>query len=150
MERLAQRATAWAGGSGALTAALAVTVAWLASGPVFRLSDTWQLAVNTVSSVVTLLMVFLLQRAENKDALAMQAKLNEVVAALPRASNRVISVEDLPEAEVRALHEHYRRLRRRARAGAKAAGGSLGPGVAPPRPAGVRGAPPGTQAAEHR
>jgi low affinity Fe/Cu permease len=128
-QRLAQWGTARAGSSWAFIAALALTTAWLASGPVFHYSDTWQLAVNSVSSVVTFLTVFLLQRSENKDALAMQAKFNEVVAALPRASNRVISVENLPEDEVRALHEHYRRLRRRARAGTKAAGGSLGPRV---------------------
>ena len=122
MERLAHRATMWTGSSWAFIVALALTVTWLASGPVFHYSDTWQLVMNTISSVVTFLMVFLLQRSQNKDAQAMQIKLNEIVAALPRASNRLINVEDLPEADVRELHEVYKKLRQRAQAGGKVTG----------------------------
>src|SRR5262249_23205912 len=72
--------------------------------------DTWQLVANTVTTVITFLMVFLIQRAQNKDSLAMQLKLNEIVAAIEGASNRLISIEDLSEVELRTLHQHYARL----------------------------------------
>jgi low affinity Fe/Cu permease len=122
MERLAHRTTVWTGTSWAFIVALCMTLAWLASGPVFGFSDTWQLVMNTVSSIVTLLMVFLLQRSQNKGSLAMQIKLNELVAALPRASNRLINVEELPEADVRELHAYYQKLRLRAQARGKVNG----------------------------
>jgi low affinity Fe/Cu permease len=115
LERFAQRSTAWSGSSRAFLAALGLTALWLASGPVFHFSDTWQLVMNTVSSIVTFLMVFLIQRAQNKDALAIQVKLNEIIAATATANNRIIDVEDLSEAEVRALHERYERLAERVR-----------------------------------
>jgi low affinity Fe/Cu permease len=79
-------------------------------GPLYHFSDTWQLVINTGTTVVTFLMVFPLQRAQNKDALAVHLKLNEIVAALEGASNRLINVEDLTEDEIRLLHQHYRRL----------------------------------------
>jgi low affinity Fe/Cu permease len=122
MERLAHKTTDWTGSSWAFILALGLTVLWLVSGPVFGFSDTWQLVMNTVSSVVTFLMVFLLQRAQNKDAQAMQIKLNEIIAVLPRASNRLINIEDLPEAEVRELHEHYRQMLERIQAHGKMTG----------------------------
>ena len=76
----------------------------------FGYSDTWQLVINTGTTVVTFLMVFLIQRSQNKDSLAVQLKLNELVAAMQGASNRLIDVEDLTEEELRALHRHYARL----------------------------------------
>jgi len=82
------------------------------TGPIFRYSDTWQLVMNTISSIVTFLMVFLIQRSQNKDTLAMQVKLNEIVAALKGASNRLINVEDLSEDQVRDLHHRYQELAR--------------------------------------
>ena len=90
--------------------ASATIMAWLVTGPIFHWSDTWQLVANTVTTVITFLMVFLIQRTQNKDALAMQLKLNEVVAAIDGASNRLISVEDLSEEELRTLHRHYAKL----------------------------------------
>src|ERR1700704_1625061 len=90
--------------------ALLVVRAWAASGPVFGFSDTWQLVINTGTTIVTFLMVFLIQRAQNKDALAIQLKLNEIVAAVKGASNRLTSVEALPEDELQPLHRHYQRL----------------------------------------
>jgi low affinity Fe/Cu permease len=114
MERLAVWTTTWVGSSWAFAIALALTALWLVTGPVFHYSDTWQLVMNTISSIVTFLMVFLLQRSQNKDTLAIQVKLNEVVAALRGASNRVINVEDLSEDEVRELHNRYEALARRA------------------------------------
>ena len=80
------------------------------TGPLFRWSDTWQLVINTGTTIVTFLMVFLMQRSQNRDGLAIQLKLNELVAALHGASNRLIDVEDLTEAELQVLHAHYQRL----------------------------------------
>jgi low affinity Fe/Cu permease len=89
---------------------VAFTVIWLVSGPFFRWSDTWQLVANTITTIITFIMVFLIQRTQNKDSLALQLKLNEVVAAIEGASNRLIDVEDLSESELRTLHDHYARL----------------------------------------
>ena len=94
----------------AFAVALAVIVVWAVTGPVFHFSDTWQLVINTGTTIVTFLMVFLIQRAQNNDARAIHLKLNEIVAALHGASNRLINVEDLTEDEVRLLHRHYSRL----------------------------------------
>ena len=80
------------------------------TGPVFHFSDTWQLVINTGTTVVTFLMVFLIQRSQNKESLAVQLKLNEIVAALDGASNRMVNVEDLSEKELDVLHRHYTRL----------------------------------------
>jgi low affinity Fe/Cu permease len=90
--------------------ALLVVIVWAATGPVFGFSDTWQLVINTGTTVVTFLMVFLIQRGQNKDIQAVHIKLNELVAALQGASNRVIDVEDLSEEELRILHKHFQRL----------------------------------------
>ena len=102
--------TAAAGSSWAFALAVLVVLGWLVSGPLFHFSDTWQLVINTATTIVTFLMVFLIQRTQNKDALALQLKLNEIVAAIEGASNRLIDVEDLSEDELRTLHEHYKRL----------------------------------------
>src|SRR5215510_4401414 len=109
-ERIAARVTEWVGSSKGMTAAVAVIVIWAAVGPVFGWSDTWQLAINTGTTIVTFLMVFLIQRTQNKDGLAIQLKLNELVAAMSGCSNRLIEVEDLSEEELHVLREHYRRL----------------------------------------
>ena len=90
--------------------ALLLIVAWLITGPIFGFSDTWQLVINTGTTIVTFLMVFLIQRTQNKDSLAIQLKLNEIVAAIPGASNRLIDIEDLSEADLVRLHEFYCRL----------------------------------------
>jgi low affinity Fe/Cu permease len=89
---------------------VAVVVIWAVTGPVFDYSDTWQLVINTGTTVVTFMMVFLIQRSQNKESLAIQLKLNEIVAAIQGASNRLINVEDLSEEEIELLHEHYRAL----------------------------------------
>src|SRR4026208_1559416 len=100
LERFSLKATKATGTSGAFVIALGVIVVWLISGPLFGFSDTWQLVINTGTTIVTFLMVFLIQRTQNKDALAIHLKLNEIVAAMEGASNRLIDVEDLSEAEV--------------------------------------------------
>jgi len=110
LERWSRLVTAWTGSSWAFGVAVMVILAWLVTGPIFQFSDTWQLVINTGTTVVTFLMVFLIQRAQNKDSLAIQLKLNELVAAVGGASNRLIDVEDLTEAELRRLHVFYRRL----------------------------------------
>jgi low affinity Fe/Cu permease len=110
LEACSRSVTAWVGGSWALAVAVGVVVAWAVTGPLFGFSDTWQLVINTGTTIVTFLMVFLIQRAQNKDAAAIHLKLNEIVAALEGASNRLINVEDLSEADVKTLHQHYRVL----------------------------------------
>jgi low affinity Fe/Cu permease len=110
LERLSYAITRYAGSSWAFALALGVVVVWLVTGPVFKFSDTWQLVINTGTTIVTFLMVFLIQRTQNKDALALQLKLNEIVAALDGASNRLIDVEDLSEEELSVLQRHYRAL----------------------------------------
>ena len=110
LERLSFQATKATGTSMAFVLALTVVIVWLISGPLFNFSDTWQLVINTGTTIVTFLMVFLIQRAQNKDALALHLKLNEIVAAMEGASNRLIDVEDLSEAEIDALRKYYRRL----------------------------------------
>jgi low affinity Fe/Cu permease len=110
LERLSLAVTAWTGSSWAFALAAAVIVVWLVTGPLFHFSDTWQLVINTGTTIVTFLMVFLIQRTQNKDSLAIQLKLNEIVAAIPGASNRLIDIEDLSEADLLKLHQFYSRL----------------------------------------
>jgi low affinity Fe/Cu permease len=110
LERFSLRATQATGTSTSFILALLVIIVWLVTGPLFKFSDTWQLVINTGTTIVTFLMVFLIQRAQNKDALAIHLKLNEMVAALEGASNRLIDVEDLTESEIKTLHKHYQRL----------------------------------------
>jgi low affinity Fe/Cu permease len=110
LERFSLAATRATGTSAAFIIALAIIVVWALSGPIFHYSDTWQLVINTGTTIVTFLMVFLIQRTQNKDALAIHLKLNEIVAALEGASNRLIDVEDLSEGEIKILHEYYQRL----------------------------------------
>jgi low affinity Fe/Cu permease len=109
-ERFAASMTRWTGSTGTFLAALGVVVVWGATGPLFGYSDTWQLVINTSTTIVTFLMVFLIQRTQNKDALAMHLKLNELVAAKKGASNRLLNAEDLTEEELHTLHRHYARL----------------------------------------
>ena len=109
-ERLARKVTAFVGTTAASILAMLIVVGWAVSGPLFHYSDDWQLVINTGTTIVTFLMVFLIQRSQNKDALAIHLKLNEIVAALGGASNRLVTAEDLSERELETLHRHYRRL----------------------------------------
>jgi low affinity Fe/Cu permease len=112
LERASRAITIWTGSSWAFAVACLVVLVWLLTGPIFHYSDTWQLVINTGTTVVTFLMVFLIQRTQNKDALAVQLKLNEIVAAIEGASNRLIDIEDLSESELKRLHAFYRELAR--------------------------------------
>jgi low affinity Fe/Cu permease len=115
LEQVAEWATTRAGSSLAFACAVGVVVLWIITGPAFHFSDTWQLVINTGTTIVTFLMVFLIQRTQNKENQAIQLKLNELVAALKGASNRLIDVEDWTEAELVNLRRHYRRLAELAR-----------------------------------
>ncbi len=110
LERFARRATAWAGSTPAFATAVLTILVWGITGKFFGYSDTWQLVINTGTTIVTFLMVFLIQRAQNKDSHAVHLKLNELVAAVHGASNRLINVEDLSEHEVELLRRHYGQL----------------------------------------
>ena len=110
LERLSSAATRWTGSTPALLLAVGMLVVWLLTGPLFGFSDTWQLVMNTITSIITFVMVFLIQRTQNKDSLAVQLKLNELVAAIEGASNRLIDVEDLSEQELKVLHKYFQRL----------------------------------------
>jgi low affinity Fe/Cu permease len=110
LERMSRTSTEWSGSSLAFALALGAVVVWLLTGPLFHYSDTWQLVINTGTSVLTFLMVFLIQRTQNKDSAAIHLKLNELVAALPGSSNRLIGAEELTEDEVKILRNHFRKL----------------------------------------
>jgi low affinity Fe/Cu permease len=110
LERFSRLATEWTGSSLAFGIALSIIAAWVVTGPLFDFSDTWQLVINTGTTVVTFLMVFLIQRAQNKESKIVQLKLSEIVAALQGASNRLIDVEGLSEQELEVLHRHYQAL----------------------------------------
>jgi low affinity Fe/Cu permease len=110
LEALSQWITAWTGTSWAFGTALAIIVVWAVSGRIFHYSDTWQLVINTGTTIVTFLMVFLIQRAQNKDAQALHLKLDELIAATKGASNRLLDTEDLTERELELLHARIRRL----------------------------------------
>ena len=110
LELISRWATRWSGSSWAFGLASLVVVTWLVSGPLFAFSNTWQLVINTGTTIVTFLMVFLIQRAQNKESLAIQLKLNEIVASLKGASNRLVDIENLSERELETLHLHYRQL----------------------------------------
>jgi low affinity Fe/Cu permease len=115
LERFSEAVTRRAGSTPAFGAAAGIVVVWAALGPVFGFSDTWQLVINTGTTIVTFLMVFLIQRTQNKDALAIHIKLNELVAAVQGASNRVVDIEALTESELQELEKHYAELARLAR-----------------------------------
>ena len=109
-ERLAHLATAFSGTTLAFMIALFVIIIWLLTGPYFGFSDTWQLVINTGTTIITFLMVFLIQRMQNKDSKAIHLKLNELVASLKGPSNRLIDVEDLTEEEIETLTKYYKKL----------------------------------------
>ncbi|WP_066483775.1 MULTISPECIES: low affinity iron permease family protein [unclassified Sphingomonas] len=102
-ERVAQGVASWAGRPAAFVLALATILVWIVSGPVFGWSDTWQLVINTGTTIVTFLMVFLIQNAQNRDASAIQAKLDELIRATQAARNEFIGIEHLTQRELEAL-----------------------------------------------
>jgi low affinity Fe/Cu permease len=115
LEAVSAAVTRWTGSSAAFGTAVAVVVVWAFLGPTFRYSDTWQLVINTGTTIVTFLMVFLIQRAQNKDARAIHLKLNELIAVTEGASNRLIDVEALSEQELTTLANYFSELVKLAR-----------------------------------
>jgi len=109
-ERFSNKITAWAGSSYAFSGAFLLILAWALCGPLFDYSETWQLVINTGTTIITFLMVFLIQKSQNKDGKAIQLKLNELIAADERASNRMVDLEDLTEEELDRLHRFYEKL----------------------------------------
>ena len=109
-EKMSTKITCWTGSSAAFGIAFAVVVVWAVTGPIFNYSDTWQLVINTGTTIITFLMVFLIQKSQNKDSKAIQLKLNELIAASRHASNRMVDIEDLTESELDVLHQFYQRL----------------------------------------
>lgn len=108
--RLAARTSVATGSYWAFALALLVVITWAAVGPIFGFSTNWQLVVNTGTTIVTFLMVFVIQHAQNKEMRAVQLKLNELIAASEGASNRMIDIEDLSEPELEALYARFRKL----------------------------------------
>lgn len=109
-EKFATWATHATGSSPAFLGAVAVVILWAVSGPFFNFSETWQLVINTGTTIITFLMVFLIQKAQNKDSKAIHLKLNELIAAQEGASNRMVDIEDLKESELDQLHAFYAQL----------------------------------------
>ena len=106
-EKVSSGITRAVGTSTAFTIALFVIIIWAITGPIFKFSDTWQLVINTGTTIITFLMVFIIQQSQNKDSLAVQLKLNELIASNEKASNRLIDVEDLNEEELISLQNFY-------------------------------------------
>src|ERR1700754_2211510 len=109
-EQFANWATNATGSSAAFILAMVVIIVWAVTGPIFKYSDTWQLVINTGTTIVTFLMVFLIQKTQNKDSKAIHLKLNEILASHQGASNRMVDIEDLTESELDHLHKFYVQL----------------------------------------
>jgi len=109
-ERFANWGAKAAGSTAAFLSAFAIIVLWALTGPIFNYSETWQLIINTGTTIITFLMVFLIQKSQNKDSLAIQLKLNELVASHEMASNRLVDVENITEDELKVIQKYYAKL----------------------------------------
>jgi len=109
-DRISNRVTRIAGSSYASIVAFLLIVCWAITGPIFNFSDTWQLVINTGTTIITFLMVFVIQQTQNKDTIALHLKLNELIACNEKASNRLIDIESLSEEELEIAHKFYARL----------------------------------------
>ncbi|MGU3374105.1 low affinity iron permease family protein [Chryseobacterium sp. M5A1_1a] len=109
-EKFSNWAVKFTGSPIAFIGAMLLVVVWAITGPFFHYSETWQLVINTGTTIITFLMVFLIQKAQNKDSKAIQIKLNELIAAHEKASNRIVDIEDLTEKELDQLHHYYENL----------------------------------------
>jgi low affinity Fe/Cu permease len=109
-EKVSNTITTYSGSTPVFLSAIGLILVWGITGPVFHYSNTWLLIVNTGTSIITFLMVFLIQKSQNKEAIAVQLKLNELIAASNYASNRLLNIQDLSEEELKTLYEHYRTL----------------------------------------
>lgn len=109
-ERFSSAVAKATGSSAAFIIALLTVIVWAVSGPFFHYSEDWQLVINTGTTIITFLMVFLIQKAQNKESISVQLKLNELIAATKGASNRLVSVENLTEEELMVLQQHYQTM----------------------------------------
>ncbi len=109
-ERFASKVSEFTGSTTAFLIAFFSIIFWALSGPIFDFSETWQLVINTGTTIITFLMVFLIQKSQNKDSLAIQLKLNELVAAHEFASNRLVNVENMTEDELKVIKKYYIKL----------------------------------------
>ncbi|HEY5325580.1 MAG TPA: low affinity iron permease family protein [Mucilaginibacter sp.] len=109
-EKASNTITNYSGSTPVLLGAVGLILVWGITGPLFHFSNTWLLIVNTGTSVITFLMVFLIQKSQNKESIAVQLKLNELIAANNQASNRLLNIQDLSEEQLNTLYEHYRTL----------------------------------------
>lgn len=109
-ENFATKTSKAAGSTTAFIGAFLIVVGWAISGPIFNYSETWQLVINTGTTIITFLMVFLIQKAQNKDSLAIQLKLNELVASNEYSSNSLVDIESMTEEEMIIVQKYYHRL----------------------------------------
>ncbi len=109
-EKFAIYVTRATGSTTAFILAFIVVIVWAVSGPFFHYSENWQLVINTGTTIITFLMVFLIQKGQNKDSMAIQLKLNELVAAHEFASNRLVNVENLSEEDLKVIQKYYASL----------------------------------------
>jgi len=109
-EKVSNTITTYSGSSSVFIVAICLIVTWGITGPILHFSNTWLLIVNTGTSIITFLMVFLIQKSQNKESIAVQLKLNELIAANNQASNRLLNIQDLSESQLNTLYEHYRTL----------------------------------------
>jgi len=110
----ARRSAAMLGSAWAFGGAVFVILVWILTGPTFHFSDTWQLIINTATTIITFLMVFLIQNTQNRDAKAVHLKLDEMIRALKGARNQLVDLEDLSDEELKKLEEQFQRLRKKA------------------------------------
>ena len=112
--KFAHRISQWAGTSWAFILAMLIIIVWGITGPIFKYSDTWQLVINTGTTIITFLMVFLIQNTQNRDAKAMHLKLDELIRAVKGARNQLVDLENLSDEDLKKLEEQFRRLRKQA------------------------------------
>lgn len=109
-ESFASKASKAVGSPYAFVSALSLVIIWAVCGPLFDFSETWQLVINTGTTIITFLMVFLIQKSQNKDSLAIQLKLNELVASSEKSSNRLVDIESMTEEEMMIVQKYYQKL----------------------------------------
>ena len=114
-ERLANKATIATGSTTAIIISFSLIIVWAIAGPFFNYSEVWQLVINTGTTIITFLMVFLIQKSQNKDSMALHLKLNELIAASELSSNRMVDIEDLSEEELIVLRKYYNRIKEKAK-----------------------------------
>lgn len=113
-ERFAKKVASLSGSPGAFIVALGLVLAWLVSGPVFDYSDTWQLVINTSTTIITFLMVFIIQHTQNKDTMAMQLKLDELIRAVEGAQEALIDLEEIDDDELDKVRKRFMQIAKKA------------------------------------